>query len=170
MRSRITEAERAERRAVRRGSDHANWKGGSYESGGRRYVSVGGRAVGKGASGYELEHRRIAADVLGKPLPKGAIVHHHDEDATNNAHHNLVVCEDRAYHNLLHLRMRARAAIGDPNGLLCSVCGKYDHRSNLRIYRDSRRGRFGERAVHPRCSKIHNRRMKERRKRRAQKI
>lgn len=37
---------------------------------------------------------------LGKDLPKGVVVHHHNAN-------QLVICEDGEYHKLLHRRMEA---------------------------------------------------------------
>jgi HNH endonuclease len=53
-------------------------------------------------------HVLVAEKALGKPLPKGAIVHHVDGNTLNNAPSNLVICQDQAYHCLLHKRQRAR--------------------------------------------------------------
>jgi hypothetical protein len=52
-------------------------------------------------------HRRRAELALGKPLPPGAEVHHADGSVADDA--PLVICQDRAYHMLLHKRMRERA-------------------------------------------------------------
>lgn len=52
-------------------------------------------------------HRRRAELALGKPLPRGAEVHHADGSKGDNAP-LLVICQDRAYHMLLHKRMRDR--------------------------------------------------------------
>lgn len=66
-------------------------------------------------------HRRRAEAALGKPLPKGAVVHHADGSKHEDA--PLVICQDETYHKLLHHRMRVKAAGGDPNtDLVCAVC------------------------------------------------
>lgn len=68
-------------------------------------------------------HRIIAERALGKPLPKGAEVHHVDGDKRNDAPVNLVICQDRKYHNLLHVRARVIGAGGNPNAQrICYVC------------------------------------------------
>ncbi len=68
-------------------------------------------------------HRLRAELALGKPLPLGAEVHHVDGNRWNNANRNLVICQDLAYHRLLHLRTRVLRAGGDPNTQrLCGIC------------------------------------------------
>lgn len=65
--------------------------------------------------GHVCVHILIAEKALGKPLPVGAEVHHVDEDVSNNANQNLVICQDKAFHKLLHVRTRIVKAGGDPN-------------------------------------------------------
>lgn len=66
-------------------------------------------------------HRLRAERALGKPLPKGAVVHHADGSKAVDA--PLVICQDHAYHMLLHHRLRVKQAGGDPNvDHLCSGC------------------------------------------------
>jgi hypothetical protein len=69
-------------------------------------------------------HAIIAERVLGRPLPKGTQVHHVDGNKLNNATSNLVICQDAAYHQLLHYRLRVLRAGGNPNGdRICRICG-----------------------------------------------
>lgn len=97
-----------------RGSGHPNWKGGTT------VCSSGGYLVN---TGKERIHRIVAENALGKPLPATAVVHHHDRNPLNNANSNLVICENQAYHRMLHARMRVFYAGGDPNTEgFCSSC------------------------------------------------
>ena len=69
------------------------------------------------------EHRVVVERVLGRHLDQRHPVHHVDGNKTNNATHNLVVCEDAEYHALLHRRARVVMAGGDPDTqALCSKC------------------------------------------------
>ena len=65
-------------------------------------------------------HRLRAEQAFGRPLPLGAVVHH--ADGSKSEHSPLVICQDEAYHKLLHRRMRVVAAGGNPN--TDWVCGK----------------------------------------------
>lgn len=94
--------------------------------------------------GRDYEHRRVAERALGKPLPSGAEIHHVDEDKTNNAPHNLVICPDHAYHDLLHKRTAALDACGDPNARKCVYCKQWDSLAALKLSKQNT-------AHHPRC-------------------
>ncbi len=66
-------------------------------------------------------HRLRAERALGHPLPPNAVVHHADGSRRVDA--PLVICENQAYHRLLHARMHIQAAGGNPNtDKICSGC------------------------------------------------
>lgn len=66
-------------------------------------------------------HQWRAEQALGKPLPKGVVVHHATERKDDTC--PLVICQDAAYHSLLHFRMRVKAAGGNPNtDRICDKC------------------------------------------------
>lgn len=58
----------------------------------------------RGKSTYE--HILLAEKALGKPLPKGAIVHHTGERHENHGPFKLVICPNQEYHSLIHKRMK----------------------------------------------------------------
>lgn len=66
-------------------------------------------------------HRLRAERALGKSLPPGAVVHH--ADGSKRADAPLVICQDRQYHELLHVRTRVVQAGGNPNtDKICAHC------------------------------------------------
>lgn len=81
-----------------------------------------------------LEHRELAERALGRKLPPGAEVHHWDGIRDNNRTINLVICPDRAYHQLLHQRQRALEACGNASWLKCNYCKQYDKPQSLKSY------------------------------------
>jgi hypothetical protein len=72
--------------------------------------------------GIRTLYRLKAEKALGKPLPKGAVVHH--ADGTRSDDSPLVICQDQEYHSLLHRRMRVIRAGGNPNTEVICVCCK----------------------------------------------
>ena len=77
-------------------------------------------------------HIRVAERVLGKRLPKGVEIHHFDGNRNNNAHSNLVICPNKEYHALLHIRQRALEACGNADFRKCLFCKTYDAVENLK--------------------------------------
>ena len=106
----------------------------------------------------KFDHVRIAEAALGRSLPAGAVVHHADGSRGNNANGNLVICPSRAYHNLLHARIDALAATGDPSKRKCRHCHEYDSLENLRSCACGTATAFWHNA----CSNEYNRKRYER--------
>jgi hypothetical protein len=89
-----------------------------------RLPTIKGKYRQRGKKGQN-EHVAIAELALGHSLPNGAQVHHVDGNSHNNAPQNLVICQDRAYHFLLHVRTRLLKAGADPNTeRVCCDCLK----------------------------------------------
>jgi len=101
-----------------------------------------------------MVHRLRAEKALGKPLPPRAIVHHADGSRDENA--PLVICQDIAYHCLLHARMRVRAASGNPNtDKVCRGCTQVKHYAQFHSS-GSPRGLFGKQNICKDCVRIQN--------------
>lgn len=88
------------------GPDSNNWKGGKCSQKGYIKVMAKGHPHAD-RDGYVFEHRLIAERAVGYPLPPSRPVHHVNENRGDNRNENLVICENNAYHQLLHRRMRA---------------------------------------------------------------
>jgi len=86
--------------------------------------------------GYVREHVIVAEEIFGRKLNHPEHVHHADGDEMNNTPSNLVICNDMAYHKLLHKRQRALSSCGNVNWLKCSYCKKYDAPENMYIRKD----------------------------------
>lgn len=93
-------------------------------------------------------HRFRAERALGHPLPPKAVVHHADGSKADTA--QLVICQDQAYHMLLHARMRVAKAGGDPNA--DAICGKCHTAKRRSEFHRSRSGAFGVCTICMTCS------------------
>jgi hypothetical protein len=85
---------------------HANWKKCKHckEYDDPKNIIIFGRNVYHKKCNNEYQknaqlRRKIAEKVLGKPLPKGTVIHHEGDQ--------MVICQDQAYHHLLHKRINA---------------------------------------------------------------
>ncbi len=79
----------------------------------RRLLTSKSYPVVKVGNTVRGRHILRAEAVLGRRLRKGEQVHH--ADGSKNADGPLVICPSPAYHQFLHIRMRVKAAGGDPN-------------------------------------------------------
>lgn len=106
----------------------------------RRTVGYSQVYVGNGRG--RDAHVVIAERALGRRMPAGAEVHHVDGNKHNNARTNLVICQDRAYHFLLHARARVVRAGGDPNTQrVCGQCGRLRKLTQIQCYECQRERR-----------------------------
>ncbi len=83
-----------------------------------------------------LEHALVAERALGKPLPKGAVVHHRDGNTSNNSPWNLIVFRNNVDHMEFHRRERAYDDCGHANWLKCPYCHQYEDPKNLYVFKN----------------------------------
>lgn len=77
-------------------------------------------------------HRQIVENILGISLPSAVEIHHIDYNKANNKKSNLVVCQDRKYHQLLHRRTDTLLAGYNPDTHhKCNDCGDYKENTNF---------------------------------------
>jgi len=113
-------------------------------------------------TGCVMIHVLVAERALGRYLPRTAEIHHVDGDKGNYANRNLVICQDHAYHFLLHARARTVKAGGDPNTQkFCADCRQC---REFAEFNQRRGGAFGLQSV---CRECQGRRWDQRRKSRA---
>lgn len=111
---------------TRSGEGNPRWKGGRHVND-RGYVLL--RRLdhpSRNHLGYVREHLLVAEAALGRPIPQEHPVHHVNEDPGDNRPGNLVICENQAYHALLHRRLRALRACGNPGFMQCKFCRRWD--------------------------------------------
>ena len=115
------------------GENNSNWKGGRNMSPyGYIYLYSPDHPY-RNKDKNVAEHRLVVEKTIGRYLKPTESVHHWDENVGNNETANLLVCENNSYHMLIHQRMRAYKATGNPNARFCRWCKQYDDDSNLYI-------------------------------------
>ncbi len=89
------------------GKDHPNFRGG-------KNIATNGyvRTLVEGTGAYELEHRKVMEDFLGRKLSSEESVHHKDGDRENNEIRNLELIASRSAHTKLHEEFRVRNQLG----------------------------------------------------------
>lgn len=80
------------------------------------------------------QHTLLAEAALGRMLPAQVRIHHVNGDEADNAKGNLVLCQDDAYHMVLHMRQRALDACGNANWRKCPYCLAYDDTTNMIVH------------------------------------
>lgn len=97
------------------------------------YVMVQSRTRkrGSGYACYELEHRVIMSELIGRHLRKDEAVHHRDGDRQNNIPENLELLSFRSHR--LHHVSELRSAMG--NNRRCFICKSVSDITSMRLRR-----------------------------------
>jgi hypothetical protein len=90
---------------------------------GKPYTGKGYKEIGTNRL-----HRILAEKALGRPLHNPECVHHMNGERNGGV---LVICQDKKYHKLLHMRRRAYDATGDAHKRRCRFCKMWDDPQNL---------------------------------------
>lgn len=88
---------KTQRSGPRSGDGHTNWKGGRVSRDGYIYIYMPDHPNAIKA-GYVLEHRLVMESHIGRILDKKEVVHHKDQDSSNNQIDNLELFSSNAEH------------------------------------------------------------------------
>ena len=113
-----------------RGKRNSQWKGGIQVNSGYIFIHTPEHPRANN-HGYVREHILMIEQILGRYLLPPIEVHHVNEIGSDNRNDNFVVCQDHAYHALIHRRLRAFRACGNANWRRCHFCHKYDDCKNM---------------------------------------
>jgi hypothetical protein len=103
--------------AYNQGNKNSGWRGGkSRHSAG--YMRIYSPNHPRQCDNRVYEHILVAERALGKFLPPKAEIHHYGRKDDNN---KIVICQDSAYHKLLHQRTRLLYQ-RKTGGKICTAC------------------------------------------------
>ena len=83
---------------------------------------------------FAFQHKHVnrleILDRFGLEVDHTKVIHHY---CNSNGYFELVLCQDQAYHKLLHIREDAIRYSGNVNWRKCTYCKQYDTPENLTI-------------------------------------
>ena len=111
--------------------------------------------------GYITEHVLVAERALGRFLRDGVEVHHVNRLRWDNRNANLVICQDRSYHRLLHMRAEALKVCGHAEWRKCKFCKEYSPVGEL-VTGYVRSNGYALSPYHQRCQTLYRREQRQR--------
>lgn len=115
------------------GKRNPMWQGGMTVTDGYVVVRAPGHPRARGEGHYVRKHILVMEKRLGRYLTANEIVHHRDGNRMNNRIGNLQLFASHAEHMNEHRKLRAFAACGNRDWLVCRLCGHYDDPNNMRV-------------------------------------
>lgn len=109
-----------------------SWKGGQIKRSGY-ILTLNSNHPRADQDGYVPKQYLVVEAIINKVLPMSCVVHHIDGKKDNNTPSNLVVCQDKSYHSLIHWREKAYRLCGHASWRKCKYCRKYDSVEKLII-------------------------------------
>lgn len=129
------------------GVNHPMWKGGIYTNN-KGYVFIySPNHPNKNKDGYVLEHRLNMEKKIGRLLTSKEVIHHKNENPSDNRIKNLKLCKDEIEHRRIHAGYKK---INKKWFKLCKVCKKYLVINGVNFYKKKN-------TVSYRCKKHHGR-------------
>ena len=119
-----------------------------------KYSGKNYKRIGTSGKNETLLHRLVAEKALGHILPPNATIHH----VRGGREGPIVICQDNAYHMLLHVRTRAFMATDNPYKKRCPICKKWDDPQNMYWARNQANGWYR----HAECDNTYRRQLRER--------
>jgi len=86
------------------GEANSNWKGGIKLL--RGYIQIYEPEHPSAVKNYVYEHRLVVEEYIGRRLTKEEVVHHIDENRSNNKIENLMLFENNKTHMSFHTKIR----------------------------------------------------------------
>ena len=109
---------------TQKGKKNPNWRGGrTITSHGYVLIRVGKEHHLADVRGYAYEHRIIAEQKLDRRLRIGELIHHINNDRTDNRPENLKIVGNNAEHLVYHRKYFGRRFPGEKNPVLECRCG-----------------------------------------------
>ena len=87
------------------GENNCNWQGGRIEREGYIWVKIPKHPLAN-KNGYYQEHRLIVEEKIGRLLESTEVVHHLDENKTNNDIDNLMIFKSHGKHASFHNKIK----------------------------------------------------------------